>query len=282
VLGPYLKQMSHLIHTEYLLAGRTTRDPRQVLRDSMFAATVTGSPVRNACRLIAAYEPAGRGYYGSVMALIGRDGDGGAVVDAPILIRTADVDLDGRLTLTAGATLVRDSNPAYEVAETHAKAAGILTAFGLVDGAVDAAEDVGGLARDDDVLIALGSRNSRLSPFWLTDQTATPPDPELAGRRALIVDGEDDFVNMLRHVLGVLGIESRVVDHSAWTPGGLAGCDVVVVGPGPGDPRERDDPKIAALRGAVAEAHRHHGAVVTGRLPRLRRLGKQSFTWVPW
>ena len=42
VLGPFLKPMSHLIHTEYLLAGRTTRDPREVLRDSMYAATVTG------------------------------------------------------------------------------------------------------------------------------------------------------------------------------------------------------------------------------------------------
>jgi phenazine biosynthesis protein phzE len=254
VLGPYLKQMAHLIHTEYLLAGRTSRDPRAVLRDSMFAATVTGSPVRNACRLVAAYEPTGRGYYGSVMALIGRDPDGGAVVDAPILIRTADVDVGGRLTLTAGATLVRDSDPAYEVAETHAKAAGILTAFGLVDAAVDAAADVGELARDDDVLIALGSRNSRLSPFWLTDQTATPPEPELTGRRALIVDGEDDFVNMLRHVLGSLGVASRVIDHSEWTPRDLAGCDVVVVGPGPGDPREREDPKIASLRAAVLEA----------------------------
>ncbi len=26
VLGPYLKEMTHLTHTEYLLAGRTTRD----------------------------------------------------------------------------------------------------------------------------------------------------------------------------------------------------------------------------------------------------------------
>ena len=32
VLGPFLKPMSHLVHTEYLLAGRTTRDPRQILR----------------------------------------------------------------------------------------------------------------------------------------------------------------------------------------------------------------------------------------------------------
>ncbi len=132
VLGPFLKPMTHLVHTEYLLAGRTERDPREVLRDTMYAATVTGSPVENACRLIAQYEPVGRGYYGAALAILGRDVDGGAVVDSPIVIRTADVDLDGRLTVTAGATLVRDSDAAYEVAETHAKAGGILSAFGLV------------------------------------------------------------------------------------------------------------------------------------------------------
>ena len=95
VLGPFLKPMTHLVHTEYLLAGRTHRDPREVLRDSMFAATVTGSPVENACRLIARYEPQGRGYYASVLALLGRDADGEPTLDAPILIRTADVDLSG-------------------------------------------------------------------------------------------------------------------------------------------------------------------------------------------
>ncbi|MDN5745966.1 MAG: chorismate-binding protein, partial [Nocardioidaceae bacterium] len=128
VLGPFLKPMTHLIHTEYLLAGRTNRDVREVLRDTMYAATVTGSPVENACRLIKAYESEGRGYYASALAIFGRDEVGEPVLDSPIVIRTADVDLDGRLKVSAGATLVRDSEPAYEVAETHAKAGGILSA----------------------------------------------------------------------------------------------------------------------------------------------------------
>ena len=67
VLGPFLKPMSHLVHTEYLLAGRTDRDVREVLRDTMYAATVTGSPVENACRLIKKYETEGRGYYGAAL-----------------------------------------------------------------------------------------------------------------------------------------------------------------------------------------------------------------------
>ena len=182
VLGPFLKPMTHLIHTEYLLAGRTDRDVREVLRDTMYAATVTGSPVENACRLIKRYEAEGRGYYGAALALFGRDREGEPVIDSPIVIRTADVDLEGRLKVTAGATLVRDSDPAYEVAETHAKAGGILSAFGLVPPAPAPDVDLAEVAADEDVLIELNSRNRRLSSFWLDDQAGAPPDPPARGQ----------------------------------------------------------------------------------------------------
>ena len=259
VLGPFLKPMTHLVHTEYLLAGRTDRDVREVLRDTMYAATVTGSPVENACRLIRRYESEGRGYYGAALALLGRDAAGEPTADSPIVIRTADVDLAGRLKVTAGATLVRDSNAAHEVAETHAKAGGILSAFGLVPQAGEPALGIAELTRDEDVLIALNSRNGRLSTFWLTDQAGSPPDPRLAGRRVVILDGEDDFVNMLRHVLGVLGMTSEVVRHEDWTDRSADGFDLVIVGPGPGDPRDGEDPKMQRLRGAVA------GLLASGR-----------------
>jgi phenazine biosynthesis protein phzE len=252
VLGPFLKPMSRLVHTEYLLAGRTSRDPREVLRDTMYAATVTGSPVENACRLIKQYEPTGRGYYGAALAILGRDDKGGPVVDSPIVIRTADVDLEGNLTVTAGATLVRDSDPAYEVAETHAKAGGILSAFGLVPPAPTPSVNMAELVSDEDVLLALNARNARLSAFWLTDQGGSPPDPRLAGRTVGILDGEDDFVNMLRHLLGVLGMPSTVVRHEEYADGALDDFDLVIVGPGPGDPRDGADPKIRRMRAAVA------------------------------
>ena len=253
VLGPFLKPMTHLIHTEYLLAGRTDRDVREVLRDTMYAATVTGSPVENACRLIKQYETEGRGYYGAALAILGRDAEGGPVVDSPIVIRSADVGLDGSLKVTAGATLVRDSDPAYEVAETHAKAGGILRAFGLVPPAPVPDANIAELVSDEDVLLALNARNRRLSSFWLTDQAGAAPDPRLAGKRVVILDGEDDFVNMLRHVLGVLGLTSTVVRHEDYVAGCLDGYDLVIVGPGPGDPRDGDDPKMARMRAAVDE-----------------------------
>jgi phenazine biosynthesis protein phzE len=276
VLGPFLKPMSHLVHTEYLLAGRTSRDPREVLRDTMYAATVTGSPVENACRLIKQYETEGRGYYGAALAILGRDSVGGPVVDSPIVIRSADVDLEGRLKVTAGATLVRDSEPAYEVAETHAKAGGILSAFGLVPAAPAPDTNVAELVSDEDVLLALNARNQRLSRFWLTDQGGATPNPQLAGKSVVILDGEDDFVNMLRHVLGVIGMTSEVVRHEDYAPGVLDGFDLVIVGPGPGDPRDGHDPKMAQLRAAVAElmaAERPFLAVCLGHQALCHHLG---------
>src|SRR5690606_10053384 len=100
VLGPFLKPMTHLIHSEYLLAGRSSRDVREILRDTMYAATVTGSPVENACKLIKKYEEGGRGYYAAALALLGRDEAGEPTLDSPIVIRTADVRPDGALTVT--------------------------------------------------------------------------------------------------------------------------------------------------------------------------------------
>jgi phenazine biosynthesis protein phzE len=280
VLGPFLKPMSRLIHTEYLLAGRTTRDPREVLRDTMYAATVTGSPVENACRLIKQYETEGRGYYGAALAILGRDENGEPIVDSPIVIRTADVDLDGRLTVTAGATLVRDSDAAYEVAETHAKAGGILSAFGLVPPAPTPEVNVAELVNDEDVLLALNKRNQRLSRFWLTDQAGTPPDPRLRGKHVVVVDGEDDFVNMLRHVLGVLGLSSSVIRHDEYDAGQhdtvLDAADLVIVGPGPGDPRDADDPKMQVMRGVVdrlLEREQPFLAVCLGHQALCHRLG---------
>ncbi|MGW1729350.1 chorismate-binding protein [Streptomyces sp. NPDC002306] len=129
VHSPRLKEMAHLAHTEYHLRGACPLEGPEVLRRSMFAPTVTGSPLRNACQVIARRKPAGRGYYSGVAALMGRDRDGRSTLDSTILIRTADVSETGRLRLGVGATIVRHSQPALESAETRTKAKGVLQAF---------------------------------------------------------------------------------------------------------------------------------------------------------
>ncbi|MFG2100913.1 anthranilate synthase family protein [Micromonospora echinaurantiaca] len=266
VVGPYLKEMSHLTHTEYLLAGRGSKDVREVLRETMFAPTVTGSPMENACRVIARHERTGRRYYAGVLALLGHDDAGRQTLDAPILIRTAEISPAGELRVPVGATLVRHSTAAGEVAETHAKAAGVLAALGLGpqapapgpqpavghDRAASARPDPGQpLADDPEVRAALAARNTPLARFWL-DQRAPGAAglPGLTGRKALIVDGEDTFTGMLAHQLGALGL---AVTLRPWhAPDPLDGYDLVVVGPGPGDPGSTTDPKMRALRGLLA------------------------------
>ncbi|MFF5056178.1 anthranilate synthase family protein [Micromonospora sp. NPDC000663] len=252
VIGPYLKEMSHLAHTEYLLAGRGTRDVREVLRETMFAPTVTGSPMENACRVIARHERRGRGYYAGVLALLGHDEAGRQTLDAPILIRTAEISPAGELRVPVGATLVRHSTAAGEVAETHAKAAGVLAALGL--GPAAPAGDRGAVARladDPAVRDALAARNAPLARFWLDQRSPDAPGlPGLAGRRALIVDAEDTFTGMLAHQLGALGL---TVTLRPWHAGGpVDDYDLVVAGPGPGDPGSPDEPKMVALRELLA------------------------------
>ncbi|MFI6763390.1 chorismate-binding protein [Micromonospora sp. NPDC050417] len=251
VVGPYLKEMSHLVHTEYLLAGRGSRDVREVLRETMFAPTVTGSPIENACRVIARREQGrGRGYYAGVLALLGVDDQGRQTLDAPILIRTAEISPEGALRVQVGATVVRHSTPEGEVAETHAKAAGVLAALGLRPAAPAGGAGVPDrLADDPEVQAALAARNDRLARFWLEQRApGAVLVPALAGRRVLIIDGEDTFTGMLTHQLRALGL---TVDLCPWydpTLPQLADADLVVVGPGPGDPSRVDDPKMATLR----------------------------------
>jgi phenazine biosynthesis protein phzE len=107
------------------------------------------------------------------------------------------------------------------------------------------------LIRDPDVVAALASRNRRLSRFWFHDQSDRAPSPQLAGKHVVVLDGEDDFVTMLRHILGSLGMTSETLRHHDYSPGVFDAADLVVVGPGPGDPRQSDDPKVRAVRAAV-------------------------------
>ncbi|MYT27808.1 MULTISPECIES: phenazine-specific anthranilate synthase component I [unclassified Streptomyces] len=267
VVGPRLKEMAHLAHTEYELRGRSSLDVREVLKETMFAATVTGSPVQNACRVIARHEPAspdgrGRGYYAGALALIGRDASGTQTLDSPILIRTADIDgAGGRLRVPVGATLVRASDPAGEVAETHAKAAGVLTALGVRPApARPAAGPAPRLADDPRVRAALDARRADLAPFWLRMQT-TAPVAGLHGH-ALVVDAEDTFTAMLAHLLRTSGLTVTVhrYDEPGLRAAALAHEGPVVLGPGPGDPSDTADPKMRFLRSLTADlvaGHRH-------------------------
>ncbi|MCT9821576.1 chorismate-binding protein [Microbacterium sp. W1N] len=262
ITGPHLKEMSRLTHTEYMLRGTSTMDPRDILRETMFAPTVTGSPMQNACTVITRHERTPRGYYSGVAALFTPREDGGHDLDAPILIRTAYL-VDGRLRVPVGATLVRHSDPYGEVGETHGKAAGVLGAIGAVarDVVAEAADDEDApapaprrLSDDPGVIELLAARNERLAPFWLnpqdSPQDAGRPRP-FAGVGALVVDAEDRFTTMLAHQLRHLGFDVEIAHWSQATPEAVAAAPLVVAGPGPGDPRDDGAARIARMREIV-------------------------------
>ncbi|MGW5865324.1 anthranilate synthase family protein [Streptomyces sp. NPDC055239] len=262
VVGPRLKEMAHLAHTEYELRGKSSLDVREVLKETMFAATVTGSPVQNACRVIERHEAGGRGYYAGALALIGRDAGGAQTLDSPILIRTADISADGKLRVPVGATLVRGSDPAGEVAETHAKAAGVLAALGVRPGRPRDEHVRPALADDPRVRAALDGRRAGLAPFWLRMQEVTA---ELTGH-ALVIDGEDTFTAMLAHLLRSSGltVSVRRYDEPGLRETVRKHEGPLVLGPGPGNPSDSTDPKMSFLRSLTAEAVRDHRHGVLG------------------
>lgn len=267
ITGPHLKQMSRLTHTEYMLRGRSKLDPRDILRETMFAPTVTGSPMQNACAVIGRHEQKPRGYYSGVAALFTPNVDGGYDLDAPILIRTAYLN-DQQLSVPVGATLVRHSDPAGEVSETHGKAAGVLGAIGAIerDHVAEARHDADApdsgsgqdatasdLAQDETIAALLASRNARLAEFWINsqedDDVAAAP---FAGKHALVVDAEDRFTTMLAHQLRHLGFEVDIVAWSNANDAAALDADLLVAGPGPGDPRDRSSARIARMHELVA------------------------------
>ena len=86
--------------------------------------TITGCPKVRCMEIIAELEGVGRGAYTGCVGYVGRDG----VFDTNILIRTM-VWRRSEVRFRAGAGIVADSDPHFELAETRAKAEGMLRAF---------------------------------------------------------------------------------------------------------------------------------------------------------
>lgn len=246
IKGPFLKEMGEVVHTEYVLEGRATLGPMDAFRESMFAPTMIGSPLENAARVIHRHETASRRYYTSAIVLRKEDEDGQEVLDSAITIRTMEVDTSGRAVIRSGASIVRDSVPERECQEVHAKARGMLRAIAspehrgpFLDAYVD-----------DAVRDVLTSRNDVLSRFWMDAQGDDHTSTVLAGRTVLVIDNEDQFTEMLRHIIERLGMKVSMARYEE-VDLTLGGFDLVLVGPGPGDPNDLSNPKMSRLRDIV-------------------------------
>lgn len=243
LVGPRLREMARLAHTEYVIEGITSRPVSELLRETMFAPTVVGSPLESACRVVQRYEPEGRGYYAGVLALVDRSIEGDVTLDSAILIRCADIDRDGGIRISVGATIVRQSDPMSEAKETEAKARGLLDALRT--------KRVARYGDHPEVSCLLTSRNEGVASFWCEGGSRPQAAADaLRFRRALVVDAEDNFSFMLKHQLTALGLDVTLRAHD--DVGDLDAYDLVVMGPGPGDPEDLSDPRIARLHQLIA------------------------------
>jgi anthranilate synthase component 1 len=119
---------SHVMHIVSEVSGtlRGECDAMDALRASLPAGTLSGAPKIRAMQIIDELEPDARGPYGGAVGYLSYTGD----LDTCIYIRSALVK-DGRVHVQAGAGIVADSDPQYEVNETEAKAQAVWKAMAL-------------------------------------------------------------------------------------------------------------------------------------------------------
>ncbi len=101
------------------------RDMIDIFRAMFPGGTITGCPKVRCMEIIHELEGRARGPYTGGIALMTWNG----AVDMNILIRTFWL-YQGRLNWAAGAGIVADSEPSFELAETEHKAAGLMRVFG--------------------------------------------------------------------------------------------------------------------------------------------------------
>lgn len=123
-----VERYSHVMHLVSSVVGDLDHghDGLDALLACFPAGTLSGAPKIRAIEIIDELEPESRGPYGGAVGYFSYSGD----VDTCITIRTLVVK-DGETSVSAGAGLVADSDPAKEEQETENKAAGLLAAVSL-------------------------------------------------------------------------------------------------------------------------------------------------------
>ena len=123
-----VESYSHVMHIVSSVSG-TLRDgvgAMDALRSTLPAGTLSGAPKVRAMQIIDELEPVKRGGYGGAVGYLAYTGD----LDTAIHIRTVVVK-DGTAHVQAGGGTVADARPAFEQAESEAKAGAVLRAVEL-------------------------------------------------------------------------------------------------------------------------------------------------------
>jgi len=122
-----LESYRHVHHIVSEVTGQLRGDvrPADVIRAVFPGGTITGCPKIRCMEIIRELEATPRAAYTGSVGYINRDGS----MDLNILIRTLILKRN-EASLRAGAGIVADSDPQRELAETRAKARGLLNALG--------------------------------------------------------------------------------------------------------------------------------------------------------
>jgi anthranilate synthase len=195
---------SRLIHTVDHVEGMLAEpfDALDGFLSHAWAVTVTGAPKLWAIRFIEEQERSSRRWYGGAIGRITFDGN----MNTGLTLRTIRMQ-DGVAEVRAGATLLYDSDPQAEEAETRLKASAMFTA---IRGPVAAAPRA---------LLTTGVGS---------------------GRKVLLIDHEDSFVHTLANYIRTTGAEVVTMRPELGRSElrQAADLDLVVLSPGPGRPAD--------------------------------------------
>jgi anthranilate synthase len=201
-----IEMYSRLIHTVDHVEGvlRPEFDALDGFLSHAWAVTVTGAPKRWAIRFIEQEERSARRWYGGAIGWMGFDGN----MNTGLTLRTIRMK-QGVAQVRAGATLLHDSVPEEEEAETRLKASAMFAAIATP--------------------VAPPSR-----------QAAAAAAVAAKRQRVLLVDHEDSFVHTLAGYLRAAGADVATMraDLARETLREGRAIDLLVLSPGPGRPSD--------------------------------------------
>jgi len=260
-----IEMYARLIHTVDHVEGRLRPefDALDAFLAHAWAVTVTGAPKTWAMQFIEDHERSSRAWYGGAVGVMGFDGN----LNTGLTLRTIRVK-HGVAEVRAGATLLFDSDPVAEEAETELKASVFLDT------------------------IRRGRTAEARSPLLVTRPSS--------GRRVLLVDHQDSFVHTLANYLRQTGAEVVTLrsgfPHDAYDD---VKPHLVVLSPGPGTPSDFDVagtidalvrrriPAFGVCLGLQGMVEYFGGALgvldppVHGKASRIRVLGGRLFAGFP-
>ncbi|WP_367605913.1 anthranilate synthase component I [Legionella sp. W05-934-2] len=200
-----IEMYSRLIHTVDHVEGilRHEYDAVDAFLTHMWVVTVTGAPKLWAMQFIEDHEKSSRKWYAGAVGWFGFNGD----LNTGLVLRTVQLS-NGVANIRVGATLLYDSVPADEEAETRLKASAFL---------------------------------EMLNPNFENQIKETEHDLPGHGKQVLLVDHQDSFVHTLANYFRQTGAEVMTCRYDKLMHYLTKhNFDWVVLSPGPGKPSDFD------------------------------------------